>query len=95
MPLHTSAMRASARWRPSADGLHLPAQAAPVYKHAYDTSTGVLSKVQQIPLYQNVYAVSANRLYPAISPYAGPLVEKAQPYIDSVFEQLKPITAAA
>lgn len=69
--------------------------AAPVYKQAYETSTVVISKVQTTPLYQNVYAVSANRLYPAISPYATPLVEKAQPYIDSVFEQLKPITAAA
>lgn len=69
--------------------------AAPVYKQAYDTSTVVLSKVQATPVYQNVYSVSANRLYPAISPYASPLVEKAQPYIDSIVEQLKPITAAA
>jgi len=69
--------------------------AAPVYKQAYNTSSDVLTKVQTTPLYQNVYEVSAKRLYPAISPYADPLVEKAQPFINTVFEQLKPITAAA
>lgn len=48
-----------------------------------------------MPVFQNVYAVAVNRLYPTVSPYTNPLVEKAQPYIDTVFEQLKPVSVVA
>ena len=70
-------------------------QTTPVYKQMYDVSTTVIHKVQDLSLVQTVYSVSANRLYPYVKPYASPLVLKAQPYVDEVVQQLKPIFVAA
>ncbi len=42
-----------------------------------------------------VYKLSATNVYPVVSPLADPLLNKAQPYVDTVFEQLKPIAASA
>ena len=69
-------------------------QTTPVYKHMYDVGATALHRVQDMTLVQSVYSVSANRLYPYVKPYTSPLVLKAQPYVDEVFEQLKPITSA-
>lgn len=66
-----------------------------LYHQAYGTVLLVGNKVQAMPVFQNVYAVAVNRLYPTVSPYTTPLVEKAQPYIDTVFDQLKPVSVVA
>lgn len=47
-------------------------QTAPVYNKAVDTGADVLTKVQTT----YVYKTAANRLYPVISPYADPVIEK-------------------
>jgi hypothetical protein len=47
-------------------------QKAPVYNKAVDTGADVLNKVQTT----YVYKTAANRLYPVISPYADPVIDK-------------------
>lgn len=47
-------------------------QTAPVYNKAVDTGADVLTKVQTT----YVYKTAANRLYPVISPYADPVIDK-------------------
>ena len=67
------------------------AQAAPIYKNTYNMSKGVADYAKDT----SVYKLSATHVYPAISPLADPLLNKAQPYVDTMFEQLKPIAASA
>ena len=71
------------------------AQGAPFYKKTYDMTTDLAGKAQSMPLYQQVYKLSSTHVYPVISPLADPLVVKAQPYVNTAFEQLKPISASA
>jgi hypothetical protein len=61
---------------------------APVYNKAVDTGADVLTKVQTT----YVYKTAANRLYPVISPYADPVIEKVShsPYVNGVIDHLKP-----
>ena len=66
-------------------------QAQPMYKNAYNTTAGLAGKAQEFPLYK----LSATHVYPVISPLADPVLVKAQPYVNTVFEQLKPIAASA
>ena len=66
-----------------------------LYKKTYEMTTGLAGKAQSSPLYKNVYQLSATHVYPVISPLADPLVVKAQPYVNTVLEQLKPISATA
>jgi hypothetical protein len=47
-------------------------QTAPVYNKAVDTGADVLNKVQTT----YVYKTAANRLYPVISNYADPVIDK-------------------
>jgi hypothetical protein len=47
-------------------------QTAPVYNKAVDTGADVLTKVQTT----YVYKTAANRLYPVISNYADPVIDK-------------------
>ena len=66
-------------------------QGAPIYKNAYNMTAGMAGHAKDNP----VYKLSATHVYPVISPLADPLLNKAQPYVDTVFEQLKPIAASA
>ena len=71
------------------------AQANPFYKKAYNTTAGLAGQAQENSIYKNAYKLSATHVYPVISPLADPVLNKAQPYVDTVFEQLKPIAASA
>lgn len=61
---------------------------APVYNKAVDTGADVLTKMQTT----YVYKTAANRLYPVISPYADPVIDKVShsPYVNGVIDHLKP-----
>lgn len=61
---------------------------APVYNKAVDTGADVLNKVQTT----YVYKTAANRLYPVISNYADPVIDKVShsPYVNGVIDHLKP-----